>query len=163
MKIGCAKRGPGLMPKKSQGLASPKLLVFACLSPPPISRPPPLAPEASGPGEGREAPGLRPKAHGPRPRAQGPRRRAHGPRPRAQGPGPKAQGPGPNGQGPFEPKWGSWGPGDPLGWITLPAEMRPHVGMILWDQGGSIPRIKISKSPIGDLYTTIFDPIYDFF
>ena len=34
--------------------------------------------------------------------------------------------------------------------------------MILWDQGGSIPRIKISKSPIGDLYTTIFDP-YTFF
>ena len=54
-------------------------------------------------------------------------------------------------------------PPTPSDGSLYPPEVRPHVGMILWDQGGSIPRIKISKSPIGDLYTTIFDPIYDFF
>ena len=54
-------------------------------------------------------------------------------------------------------------PGTPSDGSLYPPEVRPHVGMILWDQGGSIPRIKISKSPNGDLYTTIFDPIYDFF
>ena len=48
-------------------------------------------------------------------------------------------------------------PGTPWMDHSTPPELRPHVGMILWDQGGSIPRIKISYSPKGDLCRTTSD------